>query len=127
VCIPLTDQTSGLIDETALALLPDNAIVVNISRGAVIHEESLFRALESGRIRAGLDVWYTYPQDEVSRSHTFPSSLPFHGLPNVIMTPHIGGESDQTEQLWTADLQRMLALAASGHPLPNRVDLERGY
>ncbi len=127
VCIPLTDDTTGLIGEEELSLLPDNAIVVNISRGAVIREESLFRALESGRIRAGLDVWYSYPQDEASRSRTFPSSFPFHTLPNVVMTPHIGGESDQTDSLWIAGLQQLLNLAAQGRPLPNRVDLQRGY
>ena len=127
VCVPLTPETEGLIGEKQLASLPDNAVLVNISRGAVINEKALFDELASGRIRAGLDVWYNYPPDEESAGSTQPSNYPFHELDSVVMTPHLGGDCDRGESLRIADLARLLNEAAEGRPIPNRVRPERGY
>jgi phosphoglycerate dehydrogenase-like enzyme len=125
--LPLTDETKGMVGAEELSLLPDGAIVVNISRGRIVDEEALYQHLESGRIRAGLDVWYNYPDTKESRSSTSPSKYPFHELPNVVMTPHLAGHSDRTEVLRAKELARLLNLASEGEPLPNRVDLKRGY
>ena len=125
--LPLTTETKGLIGDRHLSLLPDDAIVVNVSRGRIIDEEALYTHLESGRLRAGLDVWYNYPETTESRTATRPSRYPFHELPNVIMTPHLAGHSDRTEQLRAAELARLLNFAAEGEPIPNRVDVARGY
>jgi phosphoglycerate dehydrogenase-like enzyme len=125
--LPLTDETRGLIGESELSLLPDGAIVVNVSRGSIIDEEALYRHLKTGRLRAGLDVWYEYPKTSEARTGTPPSRLPFHDLSNVVMTPHLAGHSDQTEVFRARELARLLNLAAEGKPLPNRVDLTRGY
>ncbi len=127
VALPLTDETKGLIGRTELSLLPDRAIVVNVARGPIIQEEALFNELTSGRIRAGLDVWYKYPDTAVSRERTEPSAFPFHSLSNVVMTPHVGGDSDQSDVLWEEGMAALLNLAAAGRPLPNRVNLEYGY
>lgn len=127
VTLPLTDGTRGLIGERELRLLPDQAIVVNVARGPIIQEEPLYNELMSGRIRAGIDVWYNYPEDNDSRGKTLPSKSPFHVLPNVVMTPHVGGDSDRSDALWVAGLRNMLNLAVEGAPIPNRVDLDTGY
>lgn len=127
VCLPLTPDTKGLINAARLASLPDNAIVINIARGRVIDETALYNELKSGRIRAGLDVWYNYPPDEKTRPNTPPSSYPFHELDNVVMTPHCGGDGTGIEPLRAHDLAEMLNLATDGNPMPNRVDLEAGY
>jgi phosphoglycerate dehydrogenase-like enzyme len=127
ICLPFTPETKGLIGANELDALPDEAIIVNIARGPIIDEEGLYTALKEGNIRAGLDVWYSYPQDESSRSDTTPSRFPFHELDNVVMTPHLGGHSDQTETLRIAQLQNLLNKVAAGEELPNHVDLERGY
>jgi phosphoglycerate dehydrogenase-like enzyme len=127
ISVPLTDKTKGLLGTEELSLLPDGAILVNISRGRIVDEKALYDELESGRIRAGLDVWYNYPESEESRTRTRPSSLPFHGLPNVVMTPHLAGHSDNTEETRARHLARLLNAASEGGPMPNRVDLERGY
>jgi len=128
VCLPLTPETEGLIGEKELDLLPERSIIVNIARGAIIDQKALFRALVGPRfLRAGLDVWYTYPQDKASRTNTSPSEYSFHELDNVVMTPHLGGHSDRTETLRIAALAELLTLAAEGKPLPNRIDPARGY
>lgn len=127
VSVPLTDETRGLIGGRELALLPKGAIVVNISRGAVIEEEALFEACKAGRVRAGLDVWYQYPQDEAARANTRPSDFPFHELDNVVMTPHLGGNSDRDDKARARDLARLLNSRLKCETMPNRVDLARGY
>jgi phosphoglycerate dehydrogenase-like enzyme len=125
--LPLTDDTKGLIDQKRLSMLPDGAIIVNVSRGRIIDEKALYDTLKSGRIKAGLDVWYNYPENVEGRKNTPPSQYPFHELPNVIMTPHLAENTDQTEAFRAEELAKLLNLAAKGEPLPNRVDVEKGY
>ncbi len=128
ICLPLTEQTRGMIGPGEMALLPEDAVIVNVGRGSIIDEESLYVALRDRRIgAAGLDVWYNYPQDDESSSDTQPSAFPFADLDNVVMSPHRGGSVVETEQLRAQALAEMLNAAAEGRPLPNRVDLELGY
>ncbi len=74
--LPLTEQTKGMIGERQLALLPEGASLINVSRGRIVDEEALYRILRTGRITAGLDVWYNYPGGEMPRSETPPSKYP---------------------------------------------------
>ncbi len=82
IALPLTEETTGLVDADALAALPDGAIVANVARGAIVDTEALTAQTTAGRLRAFLDV-------------TEPEPLPAdHALwqtPNVIITPHVGG------------------------------------
>jgi phosphoglycerate dehydrogenase-like enzyme len=128
ICLPHTPQTAGLIGARELSLLPPSAIVVNVGRGAVVDEAALYSALSTSNLfAAGLDVWYTYPETEDSRTRTAPSSLPFHELDNVVMSPHRAGATDETDRLRAQHLAKLLNAAAGGGPMPNRVDLELGY
>ena len=139
VALPQTPETEGLIDARRLGLLPTSAVVVNVARAGIIEEQALFRALESGHLHgAGLDVWYQYPHADASAvpgyfdapasaSCTPPSRFPFHSLENVVMSPHRGGTSRDTERFRVEALAQLLAPAAVGLPIGNRVDLERGY
>ncbi len=127
ISVPFTPETSGLIGGKELSLLPDGAILVNIARGPIVHELALYEELERGRIRAGLDVWYHYPEEKNDRPKTPPSDYPFHELDNVVMTPHLAGHSRDTENLRAESLAELLNLAAEGKPLPNAVDPKRGY
>ena len=88
---PLTAATAGLIDARRLALLRDGACLVNTARGEIVDEEALVAELVSGRIRAGLDVFAHEP-------HVPPELL---GLPNVVLTPHIGSATRQTREAMT--------------------------
>lgn len=125
--LPLTDETKGMIGAGELALLPDGALLVNVSRGRIVDEKALYYELKSSRIRAGLDVWYNYPDSQESRSSTSPSAYPFHELPNVVMTPHLAGHSDGTEKLRARELARALNHALREGTPPGRVDVELGY
>jgi phosphoglycerate dehydrogenase-like enzyme len=128
VCLPRTPETDGLIGAPELALLPSHAVLINVARGPIVDEEALYYALRDGTLyAAGLDVWYNYPSGEAARSHTPPSEYPFHELENVVMSPHRGAASTETERLRMDHLAELLNTAARGEPMPNRVDLEAGY
>ena len=130
IALPLTQETEGLIGEAELARLPRGALLVNIARGAIVDEAALYNALKSGSLGgAGIDVWYQYPADVASRSNTPPSEYPFHGLDNVVMSPHRGGafRMKELEERRADHLARLLNAAARGEPMPNPVDLTLGY
>jgi phosphoglycerate dehydrogenase-like enzyme len=128
VCLPHTPQTTGLIGAGELALLPPDAVLVNVGRGPIVDQAALYHALRDRRLHAaGLDVWYNYPADEAARAQTPPSAYPFHELDNVVMSPHRAGRSTDTERLRMRHLAEVLNAAARGEPMPNRVDLHSGY
>jgi len=128
IALPATPATDGLIGARELAFLPRGSVLVNIGRGPIVDQHALYDALNSGQLAAaGLDVWYNYPTDEASRTHTPPADVPFHELENIVMSPHRGGASDETEPLRMRALADLINAAARGDPLPNRVDVEAGY
>jgi len=128
LAIPHTEETDQLISYKELSLLPGNAILVNISRGKIVDQEALYKALKNRRIfGAGLDVWYNYPKGEDDRASTPPGEFPFHELDNVVMSPHRGGMVKETETLRMAALAVLINAANRGDPVPNRVNLDLGY
>lgn len=128
ITLPLTPATEGLIGAPELALLPAGAVVVNVGRGEIVDQEALYQTLKEGQLRAaGIDVWYHYPGDEESRTRTPPADYPFHTLDNVVMSPHRGGATDESNRLRMVHLARLLNAAARGEPLPDRVDVGAGY
>jgi phosphoglycerate dehydrogenase-like enzyme len=128
ITLPHTPETDGLIGQNELALLPSEAVLVNIGRGGIVDEGALYRALKDGIIcAAGLDVWYNYPAEEDARTNTPPSSYPFQELDNVVMSPHRAGHSRETDRLRMEHLAELLNTAARGEDIPNKVDLDAGY
>ncbi len=127
VALPLTEATDNLLDQQRLALLPDNATLINIGRGNTVNESALYNELKSRRISAALDVWYNYPKEKTERSNCPPGNFPFHELDNLIMTPHLAGHSDNIEQMRAEALALMLNTAAAGKPMQNLIDLSLGY
>lgn len=126
VTLPGTPSTIGLIGEREIALLPKHAIVVNVGRGSVIDESALYQALCDERLdSAGLDVWWVYPKSPEDK--TPPSNFPFGSLPNVVMTPHVGGATRDAEPQRVAALIDLLNRLLDGDTSANCVDLERGY
>ena len=86
---PLTPQTANLINAERIARMKPDAIVINVSRGAIVDEAALARALIEGRLGgAGLDVFAREPLDAAS---------PLLGAPNVILTPHIAGATAEAQ------------------------------
>lgn len=94
VGVPLTDATTGLVDDAFLAALPDGALVVNIARGRVADTDAILDHATRGRLRFALDV--TEPEP-------LPAGHPLFALPNVLVSPHVGGAS-------TAMMPRMARL-----------------
>ncbi len=128
IALPLTVETEDMIGEGEFALLPANAILVNVGRGRVINEEALYRALlNKTLLSAGLDVWYNYPLRDEERANTPPSRLPFHELDNVVMSPHRGGWLSAAEQSRVNELALLLTDAAEGRPMSSIVDKKLGY
>jgi D-3-phosphoglycerate dehydrogenase len=88
--VGLTEATRGMIGRRELGLLPEGAVVVNTGRGAVIDEEALVAALESGRLAgAGLDVFAAEP---------LPLDHPLRTHPNAVVTPHTAYYSEESLQ-----------------------------
>jgi phosphoglycerate dehydrogenase-like enzyme len=130
VSLPLTAETRGLIGARELALMPRGAVLVNVGRGPVVDEGALYRALKEGTLgAAGIDVWYTYPDDDEKASATPPSTYPFGELDNVVLSPHRGGLAEEPDQRRErlAALAEIINALARGEEAPNRVDLTRGY
>lgn len=124
IALPLTPETKGLLNADRIALLPENCIISNIGRGAIFEEEPLYLALKEQRIwAAGLDVWWKYPDG--SDAPCFPSNFPFHELPNVVMTPHVGGSSDASESHRWQALGELVRQIADGSARP--ASIESGY
>jgi len=93
VAVPLTRETKGLIGEKELKLMKGKYLI-NISRGAVIDEEALFKSLKERNLAgAAIDTWYQYPTSEQRK--VFPSKYDFHKLDNVVMSPHTAGYTDR--------------------------------
>lgn len=88
LCCPLNDQTRGLIDRQAIDRMKPRAILVNVSRGPVIDEGAVAEALQSGKLGgAVLDVFSEQP---------LPAEHPFFSIPNVILTPHMAGITEES-------------------------------
>ena len=82
---PLTPETEGLIDATALAAMKPTAHLINVARGRVVDEPALIEALQQRRIAAAaLDV---------VREEPLPAASPLWTMPNVLITPHTAGET----------------------------------
>jgi len=82
---PLIPATAGIVDESLLRRLRPGAVFVNVGRGAVVDEAALARVAAEGLIQVGLDVFATEP---------LPTDSPLRGLPNVSLTPHTAGPTN---------------------------------
>jgi phosphoglycerate dehydrogenase-like enzyme len=116
---PLTDRTEGMLDAGVFKAMRDKAVFMNMARGRVVNEADLIEALEKGEIAgAVLDVFETEP---------LPSDSPLWAMDNVIISPHVAGNSSQyharAAALFAENLQRYL----ERQPLLNRYKPDRGY
>ncbi len=98
--VPLTENTENLIDKSVLATMKPSAFLINTSRGRVVNQGDLHQALVSGEIAgAGLDVFWEEP----------PIETEFLQLPNLMVTPHIGGNARESiEAMGRAAIQNLV-------------------
>lgn len=116
---PLTPVTRHMIDARRLAMLPKGAVVVNVARGPLVVTDDLVAALEAGHL-AGAAVDVTDPEP-------LPAANKLWEQPNVIITPHVGGQAatriDDMTNFFCENLRRYQA----GEPLRNLVDKRLGF
>jgi D-3-phosphoglycerate dehydrogenase len=88
--VPLTDETEGMLGAAELARMKPDAFLVNASRGEVVDEAAVARALTEGRLAgAGLDVFAREP---------LPADSPLREAPHLVLTPHLGGATDEAKR-----------------------------
>ncbi|MEA4811554.1 MAG: D-2-hydroxyacid dehydrogenase [Anaerolineaceae bacterium] len=119
IALPHTPETHHLFNKEIFDAMKHGAFLVNVSRGGLIKDEDLIAALKGGKVGAAvLDVFDPEP---------LPSDSPYWAMPNVIITPHVSGVSndlmDGVVDLLVINLKRYL----EGQPLYNRVDGDKGY
>jgi phosphoglycerate dehydrogenase-like enzyme len=113
---PLNEQTTSLLSYPEFAAMKDGVFIINTARGAVIHEEALIAALESGKVaRAGLDVF----PDEPNVNPYFRES------DKVVLQPHLGGLTDMAYQrAETECFENVRALFRDGRPISPVVEIK---
>jgi len=118
VCtLPLTAETTGLLDAQAFAALPRGAYLINVSRGGVLRERDLIAALDAGQLAgAALDVFVEEP---------LPPERPLWRRPEILCTPHVAAtpRSEEVARQILDNLRRV----RTGEPPVNVVDRARGY
>jgi phosphoglycerate dehydrogenase-like enzyme len=103
---PITPATRGLLGARELGLMQDDAVLVNVARGAIVQSEALIAELRSGRIGACLDVFDPEP---------IPADSPIRDLPNVFITPHIAGVTLASRKRLFSLMVDELARFLAGH------------
>lgn len=119
VCLPLTETTDAMFNDDLFAMMKPGSYIMNVTRGEIIHGDSLVRALESGQLGgAALDV---------APGEPLPPEHPLFTLPNVAMTPHTAGASQLRAQKNVARFIRNLENAQTAQPFEGVVDKHAGY
>lgn len=108
LAVPLTTDTTGLVNDDFLAALPDGAVVVNVSRGPVVDGDAVVR--QAGRIRLAADV--TDPEP-------LPPEHPLWSTPGVLISPHVGGMSSAMQPRIEAVVRRQVARLLAGQDPAN--------
>jgi phosphoglycerate dehydrogenase-like enzyme len=112
--LPLTSQTTGMLDRAALALMKRDAVLVNTSRGAIVDEDALIDALRAGELAAaGLDVFAVEP---------IPPDHPLLTLDNVVLTPHVTWYTADTMRRYLAEAVANCRRMRDGQALENVVN-----
>ena len=120
ISLPGTGDTARMVSAQHLALLPDNAVVVNVGRGSVLDQAALEKELRKGRLFAALDVFEQEP---------IPPDSTLWSCPRLLITPHVAGDTtlphtvDRIVSLFLEDFENY----CSGQPLLRLVDRETGY
>lgn len=118
LCAPDLPQNRHMINAQRLALMKDNALFINVARGALVDEAALVNELRRGRITAFLDVTDPEPPEE---------EHPFYALPNCILTPHVAGSfGNECYRLGKATLDEVKRYF-KGEPLENELSLDEFF
>jgi phosphoglycerate dehydrogenase-like enzyme len=109
---PVTDETVRMLSGERLAKLPAGTLIVNTARSALIDMPALERELVNGRLSAALDVFDIEP---------LPAGSPLWGLPNVILTPHLGAVTINSRRAQGRIVVEEIERYVAGEPLHNAI------
>jgi phosphoglycerate dehydrogenase-like enzyme len=115
--VPVTPETTKMVDEAFLARMKDGALLVNAARGSIVDTDALLKELTAGRLLAALDV--TDPEP-------LPAGHPLWSAPGLLLTPHVGGATTDAMERALAVVKDQLGRYAAGEPLINVVG-PQGY
>jgi phosphoglycerate dehydrogenase-like enzyme len=119
VSAPLTSQTRRLVNAEVLQAMKPGSFLIDVSRGGVVDSAALLEALGKGSLGgAALDVFAEEP---------LPSDHPLWAMPNVLITPHVGGFSPQYDERATALFSENLLRYLAGLMLYNIINIDKGY
>ncbi len=119
VCAPLTVETRGLFNDETIAMMKPGAFLINVTRGPIIDDAALIRAMDSGHLAGvGLDVT---PEEPLSPEH------PFWEMPNIVMTPHTAGASPYRAERNLERFRENLRRFRRDQPLIGVIDKQLGY
>jgi phosphoglycerate dehydrogenase-like enzyme len=110
--VPGTGETRHLVDAEFLGRMKAGALLVNMARGSVVDHDALAAALHDGRVHAALDV--TDPEP-------LPDGHPLWSAPNLLVSPHVGGDSSAMWPRAYRVVREQLARYAAGEELANQV------
>jgi len=128
IAVPHTSKTEKLIGKKELNVLGKTALVVNVARGSIIDEKSLYEALKNNSIAgAALDVWYNYNPKKDKNGKEYPYKFPFHKLDNLILSPHRAASPFDDLSRWDEVIENITRFAKGRKDFLNIVDLEREY
>jgi len=114
LCLALNESTRHIIDQRRLRLLQSHALLINVARGPIIDQEALLKALKKKAFRgAGLDVYENEPASGVVP----PDILELANLPNVVATPHIAYNTEETIARLGEELFKNIESCLHGSPL----------
>ena len=119
LALPLTPTTKHIIGRAEFGQMKPGALLVNVARGAVVHEQELIRALQSNHLAgAALDV---------TESEPLPTTSALWDMPNVLITPHVGAQSANRVEVTTQFFCENLRRFQQGETLMNQVDKSLGF
>ncbi len=99
---PLTDKTKNLINKTTMEKMKPGVRIINCARGGIVNEDDLMEFLENKRVAsAALDVFQKEP---------LPEDSPLKGIPNLILTPHLGGSTEEAQERVSVEVGEQICL-----------------
>lgn len=115
--LPKTKETAGMFDADLLAKAKKGQIIINAARGGLVDEQALADAIKSGHIRgAGFDVYSSEPCTD----------SPLFGLPETVVTPHLGASTVEAQDRAGTDVAKSVLLALAGEFVPDAVNVSGG-
>lgn len=127
IALPLTEATKSIIGEEEFENIGKEGLLVNVGRGEIINEQSLYKALKQKTIKAAaIDVWYNYQPEEMEGKKR-PYNYPFYKLDNLLLSPHRAASPFSDLNRWNEVVYNITEFINGNYNFINIVNLDEGY